>query len=167
MRQADVTTLFDYNYWANRKILAAAGRLTDEAFRAPSSITTRDLRGTLVHALDVEWSWRLRLQRDPAESSQSELSVHDYPTVASLAAAWERDEEEMRAWLATLDDVTLARAADVDRRDAHPLWYYLMHLAMHSQQQRSDAAVLLTHLGQSPGDVEFLGYARSGARGGR
>ena len=65
----------------------------------------------------------------------------------------------MRAWVATLDDTTLARSADLDPREQYPVWYYLVHLVTHSQQHRSEAAQLLTQLGQSPGDLDFLEYA--------
>ncbi len=162
MRRSEILILFDYNYWANRQILATCAELSDEQFRAPSNITTRDLRGTLVHTPDVEWSWRLRLRGEPAEGwgPEAELAPDDFPAVAALAEHWRRDEVEMRAWLESLDDSALAGApAHSSGKDRFPLWYYLMHMAIHSQQQRSDAAVLLTNLGHSPGDVEFLDYA--------
>ena len=65
MRQSDLIALFEYNYWANWTILEAAGKASFEQFTAPTSITWRNLRGTLVHTLDVEQSWRRRLQVKP------------------------------------------------------------------------------------------------------
>jgi uncharacterized damage-inducible protein DinB len=161
MRKADIAVLFDHMYWANRKVLDRAAEVTIEQFIAPSSITTRNLRGTLVHELDVEWSWRLRLQGEPPEKwgEEAVLLEDDYPTVASLAEHWRRDEEEMRAWLASLDDEALARTLDRDGNSRVPLWYFLLHIVMHAAQQRSDAAVLLTNFGRSPGELEFLEYA--------
>ena len=93
--------LYDYTYWANRHLLEVAATLTPEQWVAPSDITDRSLRATLVHALDVEWSWRLRLQRRPKEEwgPDVELKPADYPTVASLAEHWVRDEREMRSFL--------------------------------------------------------------------
>lgn len=163
MRQADVLALFDFTYWANGRILEVASGLTRDEWMAPSDITPRDLRATLVHTLDVEWSWRLRLMRRPAEEwgPDVELKPEDYPMVSALAEQWKRDETDMRAWLATLDDSVLTRDIDLGGKHLFPLWYYLMHIVVHSQQQRSDAAILLTRLGHSPGDVEFLDYADS------
>jgi len=159
MRQRELATLFDFNYWAHRRILTTAARLTDPQFTLRSVIVGRDLRATLVHTLDVECSWRLRLQRRPEEEWRKTLAIADYRNVAALADHWTRDEAEMRAWVATLDDTTLARSADLDPREQYPVWYYLVHLVTHSQQHRSEAAQLLTQLGQSPGDLDFLEYA--------
>ena len=159
MRQRELATLFDFTYWAHRRILATAARLTDAQFRLPSVIVGRDLRGTLVHTLDTEWSWRRRLQRRPEEEWRKSLPVSDYRNVAALADHWKRDEAEMREWVASLDDESLARSADLDPRNEYPLWYYVVHIIAHSQQHRSESAQLLTQLGHSPGDLDFLDYA--------
>ncbi|MDP9282546.1 MAG: DinB family protein [Chloroflexota bacterium] len=158
MRQRDLITLFDYMYWAHRKVLASAARLTDAQFTLPSVIAGRDLRATLVHTLDVEMSWRRRLQRRPEDEWRKALPISDYRNVATLADHWTRDEGEMREWVASLDDETLGRSADLDAEKTLPLWYFLLHMVTHSQQHRSESAQLLTQLGRSPGDVDFLDY---------
>lgn len=163
MRKADVLTLFDYMYWANQRILDAAEQLTADEFVAPSSVTTRDLRATLVHELDVEWSWRLNLQARLSED-EADLRPDDYPDVGSIREHWRRDEAEIRVWLDMLSEEQLA--ADVysgltdDRR---PLWQYLMHLLMHAAQQQADAATLLSLAVRSPGDLGFLEYLSTSA----
>jgi uncharacterized damage-inducible protein DinB len=166
VRGRDLETLFDYGYWVRDRILERAAKLTSADFAIPSALTTRDLRGTLVHTLDTEWSWRARLQGQPESVWKKELAVGDYRTVAALAEHWQRDEAEMRTWLATLDDDVLARDFDIARTQAatepkerYPLWYYVLHIHTHSHQQLADVAVLLTRMRQSPGDIDFLRYA--------
>ena len=163
MRVSDIVTLYEFNYWANRHLLKVATRLAPAQWTAPSDITERDLRATLVHTLDVEWSWRLRLQRRPKAEwgPEVELKPMDYPDVASLAAHWAKDEAAMFAWLRSLDDSALAATWAEGARTSFPLWYFLIHIVTHSQQQRSDAAVLLSRAGASPGNIEFLDYADS------
>jgi uncharacterized damage-inducible protein DinB len=156
MRQRELATLFDYMYWANQRILVTAARLTNAQFTLPSVIVGRDLRATLVHTLDTEWSWRLRLQGRP--DAEKALSASGYGNVAALADHWKRDEAEMRAWIASLGDDVLAKAPD-DPKAKFPLWYYLLHMVSHSHQHRSESAQLLTQLGRSPGDIDFLDYA--------
>ena len=154
--------LFDYMYWANRRVLATAAKLTDAQFTLPSVIAGRDLRATLVHTLDVEMSWRRRLQRRPAAEWQKSLAVSDYRKVATLADHWKRDEVEMREWIATLDDDALACNAVLDpdpTKAQPPLWYFLVHMVTHSHQHGAESAQLLTQLGRSPGDLDFLDYA--------
>jgi len=160
MQRTDVDSLFDYMYWANGRILDAAERLGPDEFTGPSAVTTRDLRSTLVHELDVEWSWRLNLQGRLSED-EAELNADDYPDVASLRAHWRRDEAEMRAWVASLTDEDLASDVASDlTKDRRPLWQYLVHIVVHATQQQADAATLLTLAGQSPGELGYLEYLR-------
>jgi uncharacterized damage-inducible protein DinB len=166
MRRRDLETLFGFSYWMKDRVLDCAGKLTRAEFLAPSGVTTRDLRATLVHTLDVEWSWRARLRGQPEEVWKKELPLSDYPTAKALIDHWQRDEREMKAWLATLDDETLAQDHDLVPSSAmstpkkrYPLWYYVLHIHTHTQQQLGDAAVLLTRMRQSPGNIEFLDYA--------
>jgi uncharacterized damage-inducible protein DinB len=166
MRRRDLETLFDFSYWLRDRVLECASKLTRAEFQAPSGVTTRDLRGTLVHTLDVEASWRARLQGQPEAVWTRELAVSDYPTARALIEHWARDEREMRAWLATLDDERLAEIHELmpasdgsDAREQYPLWYYVLHIHTHTQQQLGDAAVLLTRMRQSPGNIDFLDYA--------
>jgi uncharacterized damage-inducible protein DinB len=163
MRRRDLETLFGFSYWMRDCVLEHAAKLTTAEFQAPSGLTTRDLRGTLVHTLDVESSWRARLQGQPEAVWKKELAVADYPSAAVLIDHWRRDEREMHAWLATLDDERLERIHDLEPgsapKDRFPLWYYVLHIHTHTQQQLSDAAVLLTRMRQSPGNIDFLDYA--------
>ena len=160
--------LFGFTYWGNRHLLDVASTLSAAEWTASSDITTRDLRATLVHTLDVEWSWRLRLQKRPRAEwgPEVELKPADYPTVAALAEHWARDEAEMRAWLATLDDDKLGRPHNLEPstamstpKERYPLWYFVLHIHTHTHQQLGDAAVLLTRMRHSPGNIEFLDYA--------
>jgi uncharacterized damage-inducible protein DinB len=161
MRIADIQALFDFTYWADRQILRAAAAIPTEDFTRPITITYRNLRGTLVHTLDVEMSWRRRVRGEPKDVWDASLSVDDYPTSDVLADDWARDESEMRAWLTTLSDEDLAAVIDLGTADRFPLWYYLVHIVTHSEQQRRDAQVILRHLGHEPPDLEFLYYADS------
>ena len=63
----------------------------------------------------------------------------------------------MRAWLASLTDADLD-APPVRDEDRQPLWHYVMHLVSHGLQQFSEAAVLLTRAGHSPGEIGFLEF---------
>ena len=159
MRQNDIVTLFDFNYWANRQLLAATAAATAAQFVAPPQFTYRGLRGTLVHTLDVEWSWRIRVRGAHPELWDKSLADDDYATVAALAEHWARDETEMRSWLEGLSDAELGEVANLGNGDRFPLWYYLVHIVTHSEPQRRDAALILNALGHQVPDLEFLYYA--------
>jgi uncharacterized damage-inducible protein DinB len=161
MRTVDIEALLDFTYWADRRVLEASSAVPAEAFSRPVSISYRDLRGTLVHTLDVEMSWRRRLRGEPKAVWDAALDVDDYPTVAALAERWATDEAEMRAWIHGLTDTDLAQIQDLGDGDRFPLWFYLVHIVTHSEQQRRDAQLILRHLGSEPPDLEFLYYADS------
>jgi uncharacterized damage-inducible protein DinB len=93
MRKADVLHLFDYLYWVNGRLLDAAARLAPGQLTAPPAAATRDLRATLVHELDVEWSWRLNLQGRLTDADE-DLDPEDYPDLAAIRTHWLRDELE-------------------------------------------------------------------------
>lgn len=159
MRTSEAAKLFDYLYWIRDTVLGAASALDPDEFPSTETVTTRDLRATLVHELDVQWSWRERLKGADWEEwgEDAELTADDYPTVEPIRDHWHRDEVEMRAWLASLTDADLDASPPRDE-DVLPLWYYVMHLVSHGIQQFSEAAVLLTRAGHSPGDIGYLEY---------
>jgi uncharacterized damage-inducible protein DinB len=160
VRVADIETLFDYLFWVRDRILAAAGELDDEAFAATETVTTRDLRATLVHELDVEASWRERLRAAATGEPvpETELQAGDYASLEELAAHWRRDETETRTYLAGLTDDELAADSPVEERTGYPLSVYLTHVVMHGVQECGDAAVLLRRDGHPSGTLGFLDY---------
>src|SRR5690349_24931791 len=161
MGPTDIPALFDHLYWMRDRILRAADApgvpLTTDAHA-----TIRDLRATLIHELDVEWSWRERLAGpDPTRFSEDdeELDPADYPDVAAIRERWAVDEAAMRAWLATLDDASLAAPCRAEAASAHPSWFHLQHRCTHASQQLSAAAVLPPRPGRSRGALACPGFA--------
>ena len=161
MQHDDIEALFDHLYWIRDKVLDAA-EAPSVQLADPRAPTGRDLRSTLVHELDVEWSWRVRLAGDDptrfAEDDE-ELEPGDFPTIASIRERWAADEADMRAWLTTLDDGALAAACDAEDPPRHARWVHLQHLYTHALQQFADAATLLSAAGRSPGSLDFLEWA--------
>ena len=160
MLRSEVSLLFDHLYWMRDRVLDAADDPV-VPFTEKRPATIRDLRATLVHELDVEWSWRERLRGDDPTSFSSDdedLVADDYPTVDSVREHWQRDEAEMRAWLSSLTDAVLDAPCRAEKKVAHPLWFHLQHLYTHGIQQFSDAATVLTGYGRSPGELDFLQF---------
>jgi uncharacterized damage-inducible protein DinB len=156
MQASDIRTLFDYSYAANGRILTAAARLSNDDFVAePPLRGAGSLRATLVHILDAELGWRDGLMAG-RRSETPDLDPEGFPDVTSLSAAWQDDETRMREWLATLDDA----AMNAETFTGRLLWECLAHVVNHGTQHRSEAAMILTHFGQSPGDLDFTFYLR-------
>jgi uncharacterized damage-inducible protein DinB len=157
VRVEDVRVLFDYLYWLRDRVLTAAAGVPIEKLTSPDTVTNRNLRATLVHELDVQWSWRGRL-RTGSFGPEPDLDPNDFPTVESIAERWRQDQIEMQKWIDSLTDEQLL-VPPPGAEDPLPLWYYVMHLVSHAIQQFSEAAVLLTRTGHSPDDIGFGEFA--------
>jgi len=156
MNLQDIQLLYEYNYWANKKILAASAQVTQAQFTASASFPYGGLQGTLLHILEAEWSWRALFQKI---EGAAELSPVEYSTLQRIEDRWRDEEAALRSYLAALrnEDMeshlryTTNSGIDRDRI----LWHCLLHVVNHGTQHRSEAAALLTDFGQSPGDLDF------------
>jgi uncharacterized damage-inducible protein DinB len=159
---ASLRLQIEHLWWTNRRLLDAAARLPESAWADDTpAVTTRSLRATLVHELDVEWSWRLALEGRPEEEwgTAAEMRPDDYPTVTSLRERFTAESDALRDWLASLTDADLLELTQPGLA-SRPLarWMFVQHLVSHGAQQAADAATILTAAGLSPGDIGFLEY---------
>jgi uncharacterized damage-inducible protein DinB len=154
----DIRTLYAYSVWANARVLDTAELISPEQFAADNE-GFGSIRDTLVHTASAQWLWLERWQGnipirfwDPTE----------FPDVASLRARWSEVEEAASSYISALQEADLARVVSYVNFQgetwAYPLWQQLLHQANHATQHRSEAALLLTRLGHSPGWLDLLFY---------
>src|SRR3954454_24089134 len=64
MQVEEIKLLYEYNAWADARLLAACARVSAEQYAAPTDLGTghAGLRATMVHLLDNLWQWRITLQ---------------------------------------------------------------------------------------------------------
>jgi uncharacterized damage-inducible protein DinB len=164
MHKADILLLYDYNYWANKRILDAAAALSDADFLVPRTLVWGSVRNTLAHAWGAEWIWRQRCQ---GTSPTALPSADEFPTLAVLQARWDEEEAAMRAYLSGLSEEQLNGALRYrttgGKEYSAVLWQILAHVVNHGTQHRAEVAQTLTDLGHSPGDVDLIIYLRQRA----
>jgi len=157
MNKQEITLLYKYNLWANAKIMEAAENVTSEQFLAHASFPHGGLRGTLVHTMWAEWIWRHRWE---GQSPILRLKPDDFPTFESLRARWMDEEKLLMLFVDKVTEEKLNSYFFYKATDGSPyeriLWQTMLHLVNHGTQHRSEAAALLTHYGQSPGDIDFI-----------
>jgi len=176
MKVEDIKLVYEYNYWANKRILTACGNVDQEQYVAANHVSNfGSLRATLVHTLDSEFGWFLVFDKYfvPASVVKSgslpaaqawdiaELTEADLPTFAALKARWQAQEGTMRAYLDRLRDENmngLIRYRVDENVRERVLWHCLVHVVNHGTQHRSEAAAMLTQYGQSPGEQDFTVY---------
>lgn len=159
MRVSDLERLYDYHYWANKRLLGVVAWLTPEQFTRRVSGSYGSIRNTLVHVLSAEWGW---LGRCGGPERGERLNPGDYPTVDSLTQAWMRVEGYMRDFLSRLEDEALGRnvefALGEGRKQSAPLGDLMLHAAVHAVHHRGQVALLLRTLGFVPGNFDLLIY---------
>jgi uncharacterized damage-inducible protein DinB len=162
MNKDEVQLLIDYNEWANARVLQAAGQAGEEAFIAPARLSYGSLRGTLVHILSTEITWRQRWQGGVSPTAL--LAESDFETLADLRWRWVAEAQSLRRFITELDGATLNRPlAYTNTRGIkyqNVLWQLIAHVVNHGTQFRAEAAVTLTQLGHSPGDLDLLAFIR-------
>lgn len=150
MRIGDIRFLFDYDQWATKRIMDAALGVDDATWSAANVVDERGLGGILIHQLGAQQRWRHGLS---GLSGTPRPEREPLPTPADLRTAWEAEWDAMEVWLDSLDDRDLTRT-----EDDVPWWQCLLHVVNHGTQHRSEAALLLTQAGHSPGDLDLMDY---------
>ena len=103
MTRDDIQLLYEYDRWANNRVLQAASALSTEAFTRDLGGSFRSVRDTLLHIIGGEWIglayWKapshspailtdLRTQRD------SQFKLDAFPDVATVRSKWSEIEKQ-------------------------------------------------------------------------
>lgn len=155
-----IEQLVTYNAWANGRVLRRLGSLSDEQWDEPCSLSGGTLRRTLLHVLDVQWSWRRTAEEGAIPLDY--LTPEQFSSFAALRAFWREEDARLVAFVATLDDARLAATVTYSwpraRPRVRPLWQLLVHIVTHGVHHRAEIGLRLGELGRSPGDLDFLKY---------
>jgi uncharacterized damage-inducible protein DinB len=158
-----IRDLYAYSVWANSRILETAGQLTLEQYTTEIA-GCGSIRDTLVHTASAHWLW---LERWRETSPRGLWDPADFPDVAALRTRWQEVEDATSDYIAGLCEADLERVIPYvnfqGERWAYPLWQQLLHQVNHATQHRSEAALLLTQFGYSPGWLDFLVYVDEAA----
>jgi len=163
--------LFAYNDWANAKVLARTAEVPEADYFAPTpGLSFGSLHATLVHAFVAEIIWLARWRgglppaalSDPRRSDL--IAENEITSFAQLRSMWADAELQRRMFLDFLGDSAVERRLAYRNQagDAfeEPLDQLMLHVVNHGTQFRSEAAVRLTQLGYSPGDLDLIVFVR-------
>ena len=141
MQKEGLLLLYEYNAWANAQVLEAAAQVTPAQFTAPAAVSFKSLRGTLVHVLSAERTWRLRCA--DGISPRERIQQEEFSDVAALQDRWRFEESTMHAFLEGLTDTDALRTVDYTTTQgaAHQdvLWHLILHVVNHGTQFRGEA----------------------------
>ena len=159
MELQEIRQLYDYNQWANHRVLSASGALDAEALLRPMGNSFSSLRDTLAHIIGAEWIW---LERWLGRFPKALLDADSFPSLRSLEDRWERVESDQDQFIQALSrerlDEDLAYINRVGERFSYPLWQQMVHVVNHSSYHRGQVTTLLRQLGAKAVSTDFLAY---------
>ena len=157
MNKRDVEYLYEYNRWANARILDAVSKLTPEQFTRDLQSSHRSVRDTFAHIVAAEWIW---LERWKGTSPNALLKPGDFPTVESLGTRWAEVGTDYASFINGLADESLDTVISYRNTRgeewAYPLGQMLQHVLNHSSYHRGQVTTLLRQLGADVLPVDLL-----------
>ncbi len=158
-----IAALYEYEGWANDRLLGKAANLSAAQLGQKLTKGADPILPTFGHLVgaDVRWFARWRGETPPT------LSPADFPTLDEVRRRWEELYPVRRAYLASLAEAALREPIRWVRERGTvmiPRWQAMLQCANHGTQHRSEIAAMLTDLGSSPGDLDFVDYCLEAAR---
>lgn len=142
--------------------LDAAEHLSAGQLVAHAGASLDSVRDTRVHTMGAERLWLARFQQI---ESPTMLRGDDYPSLGTIREPWSEIETQTLAFVASIEDHQLAKVIHYvntqGKPNAYPLWQMMVHQVNHATHHRSEAAMMLTQFGYSPGWLDFLVYIDS------
>jgi uncharacterized damage-inducible protein DinB len=155
----DFESLYDYNRWANRRILAACRALTAEQYAAEPAPGWSSIRSSLVHIAVATEGWLRGLAGEPIDDFPTEAQM---PTVGDAERLLDRADEIVRTLLPSASADWLATPRTVQGRGRSvtlPPWVVLRHLVNHATYHRGQVAAKLKRLGVDPPPTDLVFWA--------
>ena len=151
---------FGYNFWANGQLIKKATQIDSVEFVEDLGVGHGSLQLTLFHILNLEDVWFGLMEN--GEPPASRLEKEYFASIEPFKTEWKRVEGNYLNYLDRAAEADLIAIVETkDQNDVVtpiPRWRMLQHVLYHSAQHRAEAALILTHLGHSPGNLDFINY---------
>ena len=163
MTKDDIQLLYEYDRWANNRVLQAASALSAEHFTRDLGGSFGSVRDTLVHIIGGEWIW-LAYWNEPPHSStlladlrkrrDARFNPQAFPNVAAVQSTWVEVAKEQADFVNRVTNESLETMLPF-RTTQIRLAHLMQHLANHSTYHRGQVAVMMRHLEVEPLATDF------------
>lgn len=163
MDKDDIRLLYEYDRWANDRVLRAAAGLSEEQFTRDLGGSFRSVRDALVHIVGGEWGW-LTYWKEPSPSAAFVAELWDrhnvlfrpeaFPNVAGVRSRLAEIEKEQAEFVNGVTDESLQRMLPL-RGTQLSLGHLMQHLVNHSTYHRGQVALMMRQLGGKPLATDF------------
>jgi len=160
--------MFQYNAWADRRLLDACGALTNEQFTRNLGSSFSSVRDTVAHLYGAEWVWNERFQ---GRSPSSLVTGAGFPDLASIRTKLEEMDQYYIDFVSKLTPQDLERMLRykgfTGEEFSNPLWQSLHQLTNHASYHRGQVTTMLRQLGVKPVSTDLIMYYREQAAAAR
>jgi len=162
MTKDDIQLLFEYDRWANNRVLQAVSALSAEQFTHDLAGSFRSVRDTLVHIIGGEWIW-LAYWSEPSpaavitdlrERRDALFDPDAFPNVAVVKSKWAEVEKEQAEFVGRVTNESLEKMLPF-RSSQLSLAHLMQHLANHSTYHRGQVALMMRQLEAEPLATDF------------
>jgi uncharacterized damage-inducible protein DinB len=154
MNKKDIQLLYQYDRWANNRILQAASALSSEQFTRDLGGSFHSMRDTIVHILGGEWIWLSywalpshSLSALPELRTQRDALFHpdQFPTFDTVRLKWEEVEKKQTEFVNGITDEMLDKMLPF-RNAQLRLGHLMQHMANHSTYHRGQISLMMRQL---------------------
>jgi uncharacterized damage-inducible protein DinB len=164
MNPTEMLGLYEYNAWANHRVLAAASALSQEQFTKPLCSSFSSVRDTLGHIYGAEWIW---LERFQGRSPSALPDVKEFDDVNKLKVRWMEFEPGLLNFVRGLKQEDLDRVMEYKTLKfgvySNALWQSMQHLVNHGTYHRGQVTTMLRQLGAQPILTDLMHFYRERA----
>jgi uncharacterized damage-inducible protein DinB len=170
MNKDDIQLLYEYDRWANHRVLQAASTLSAEQFTRDLGGAFHSLRDTLVHIVAGEWAW-LEYWNEPVPDDafhadlDARLGVifnpNAFPNVSAVQLKWAEVEKAQIEFVNRTTNDALERMVPF-RTSRVSLGLLMQHLANHSTYHRGQIALMMRQLNAEPLATNFHEFLLEG-----
>jgi uncharacterized damage-inducible protein DinB len=172
MTKDDIQLLYEYDRWANNRVLQAVSTLGEEQFTRDLGGSFRSVRDTLVHIIGGEWIW-LAYWKEPPQTStlladlrqrrDALFSPEAFPNVVAVQAKWAEVEKKQAEFVNRVTNESLETMLPFRTTQAK-LVHLMQHLANHSTYHRGQVALMMRQLQAEPLATDFHVFLVEGRR---
>lgn len=143
----------------DNRLLEVAAELTDDEIRIPRAASFSTLLESFAHIAAAEVNW---LERWTTGANRiSTLELQKMPGMDAVRSSFATTHAGLREFIDALTDDRLDaplafRDSRLQATLSRPLWQQMMHVANHGTYHRGESAMMLTDMGRSPGDIDFI-----------
>ena len=158
---AYIRTMAEYNAEMNRRLFAAASRLSDAQRRQPRGAFWGSIHGTLNHLLWGDQQWMSRFDHWPKPEVAIKESAGLFDDFDALSTAREKADSDISRWAGKVEDAWLDEdlvwfSGAAGREVRAPKRLLVTHFFNHQTHHRGQAHAMLTAAGQPTGDTDLF-----------